>query len=137
MSDPAVSSSNMHLAAQAASTLGAPRPLGVTQRNFLKAMLYCAMIVAVFGVGYWIERDVLNRHPPANPRFIREASEAAMRYITIPHILIGFMFMWSSPKNRTRRQRLWVLALLIVGALLCVIYGLGGGKTNLILYSGV
>lgn len=108
----------------------------VTESNFLKALIGTALIVAVFSVAYWYERSVLNRHP-ADIRFIREASEAAMRYITIPHIIIGFLFMWTSPKNRTREKRLWVFGLLLVGAALCTVYGFGGGKANVVLYAGV
>ena len=110
--------------------------LGVTERNFLRAGLYTAMIVFVFWCGYYFERSILHRHP-ADIRFIREASEAAMRYITIPHIVIGFLFMMSSPKNQNLRQRLWAAGLLIAGAALCTVYWKGGGKTNLLLYSGV
>ncbi|HKQ46623.1 MAG TPA: hypothetical protein VJZ71_00975 [Phycisphaerae bacterium] len=110
--------------------------LGVTERNFLRAGLYTAAIVFIFWCGYYFERSILHRHP-ADIRFIREASEAAMRYITIPHIVIGFLFMISSPKNQNLRQRLWAAGLLIAGAALCTLYWKGGGKANLLLYSGV
>jgi hypothetical protein len=110
--------------------------MGVTERNFLRAALYTALIVIVFTFGYYFERNILNRHPDSI-RFIREGSEAAMRYITIPHILIGFFFMISSPKNRNAKQRLWAAGLLMAGAALCTVYWKGGGKTNLLLYSGV
>jgi hypothetical protein len=110
--------------------------MGVTERNFLRAGLYTAAIVFVFWCGYYFERSILQRHP-ADIRFIREASEAAMRYITIPHIVIGFLFMISSPKNQNLRQRLWAAGLLMAGAALCTVYWKGGGKTNLLLYSGV
>lgn len=113
-----------------------PARLGVTERNFLRAGFYTALIVFVFWCGYYFERSILHRHP-ADIRFIREASEAAMRYITIPHIVIGFLFMISSPKNRNLRQRLWAAGLLLAGAVLCSIYWKGGGKANLLLYSGV
>lgn len=110
--------------------------LNRTETHFLKAMLGTALIVFVFWVGYYIERNVLHRHPESI-RFIREASEAAMRYITIPHVIIGFLFMWSSPKNRTADKRAWIFGLLALGAVLCTLYGWGGGKTNVILYLGV
>lgn len=110
--------------------------MGVTERNFLRAGLYTAAIVFIFWCGYYFERSILHR-APADIRFIREASEAAMRYITIPHILIGFFFMISSPKNKNLRQRLWAAGLLMAGAALCTVYWKGGGKANLLLYSGV
>ncbi len=110
--------------------------LNRTEINFLKAMIGTTLIVFIFWVGYYIERNVLHRHPESI-RFIREASEAAMRYITIPHVIIGFMFMWSSPKNQSRGKRAWIFGLLALGAVLSTLYGMGGGKTNVILYLGV
>jgi len=111
-------------------------PVSVAERHFRRAMLYTALIVLVFWCGWKVERDVLHRHP-GDIRYIREASEAAMRYITIPHILIGFFFMVSSPKNQTRRKRAWVVALLLAGVGLCLVYWKGGAKTNVLLYAGV
>lgn len=115
---------------------GSARPMGITERNFLKAMLGTAIVVFVFWCGYKVERDVLHR-TPGETRYIREASEAAMRYITIPHIVIGFLFLVSSPKNRTLRKRMWTTGLLLAGVGLCTIYWKGGAKTNLLLYSSV
>lgn len=126
-----------------AATIAVPIPdrslnarLGVTRANFLRAALWTAVIVFFFWCGYQIERNVLHRGP-ANIRYIREASEAAMRYITIPHILIGFMFLVSSKNNRSTRQRLWTVGLLAAGAALCVLYRLGGGPADVVLSAGV
>jgi hypothetical protein len=127
MADIAASSDRLDLAALRTNR---------TVLNFIKAIIGTSLVVFVFWVGYYVERNLLNRHP-SDQRFIREASEAAMRYITIPHIIIGFLFMWSSPKNRTPAKRRWVFALLLLGAVLCTLYGMGGGKTNAILYMGV
>ncbi len=110
--------------------------LGVTRANFIKAVFWTAVIVFFFWCAYKVERDVLDRHP-ASDRFIREASEAAMRYITIPHIIIGFLFMVSSRNNQSRQKRLWVLGLLLAGAGLCTLYYGGGGRTDLVLSVGV
>ncbi len=110
--------------------------LGVAERNFARAAIYTGVVVAIFWCGYWLERSVLHRHP-AEIRFIREGSEAAMRYITIPHIIIGFLFMASSRNNQNARKRAWMAVLLLAGAGLCAIYWKGGGKANLLLYAGV
>lgn len=118
------------------STALSPWRRNLTESNFLKALLGTALVVLVFWLGYYFERNILERHP-SDIRFIREASEAAMRYITIPHIIIGFLFMWSSPKNRTLPKRLWVFGLLALGAVFCGLYGWGGGKANTLLYLGV
>ncbi|MFQ5502834.1 MAG: hypothetical protein ACE5EQ_11135 [Phycisphaerae bacterium] len=114
----------------------ATRPMGITERNFYRSMLYSAIIVLVFWCAYKVERDVLMRRP-GEIRYIREASEAAMRYITIPHIVIGFLFMATSLNNRTRRKRAWIVGLLLAGVGLCLVYWAGGAKTNLLLYSSV
>lgn len=120
----------------AADSQIAVAPVNIAERHFRRAMLYTALIVLVFWCAWKVERDVLHRHP-GDIRYIREASEAAMRYITIPHILIGFVFMVSSLKNRTRTKRTWIVGLLLAGVGLCLIYWRGGAKTNVFLYAGV
>ncbi len=110
--------------------------LTITERNFLKSMVWVVAIVAVFWCGYKLERDVFDRHP-GEKRFIREASESATRYVTIPHFLIGFLFMASAPKNRTPRKRAWIGGLMLASTALCAFYAMGGGRTNLLLYAGV
>jgi len=112
------------------------RELTVTERNFLRAVLLVVGVVFLFWCGYYFEREILNRHP-AETRFIRESTEAAMRYLTIPHFIIGFLFMVSSRRNQNLRQRMWVGGLLMLGTGLCALYYLGGGKTNMIMYSAV
>ena len=110
--------------------------IGVTRWNFIKATIATAAIVFIFWCGWYFEREVLKRQP-AGIRYIREASEAAMRYITIPHIIIGFLFLVSSRNNRNLRSRLWTVGLLALGVLLCGLYYRGGGRTDLVLSVGV
>jgi hypothetical protein len=110
--------------------------LNLTMKNFVRSGGYALVILLVFWCAYLFERNVLNRHP-MGIRFIREGSEAAMRYITIPHIIIGFLFMVSSPKNQTRTKRMWVAGLFLAGVALCMIYGMNGGKANTLLYASV
>src|SRR5438552_2982229 len=136
MADSVSSAAPVNLSYAAHSSSASATRARITEGNFLKAVIGTTLVVLLFSAGYWFERSVLQRHP-SDIRFIREASEAAMRYITIPHILIGFLFMWSSPKNQTTEKRLWVFSLLLIGAVFCAIYGIGGGKTNAVLYLGV
>ena len=117
----------------AAGGVAAPRSV---ELQFLLALILTVVICVVFWLGYYFEREILNRHP-GNIRFIRNATEAAMRYITIPHIVIGFLFMASSRKNRTPVKRMWILGLLAAGTGLCSLYHLGGAKTNVLLMIGV
>lgn len=122
--------------AGAAAHAASIRMPGVTERNFRRAFFLMVGAVAVFWLGYQLERNVLGRQP-GSIRFIREATEAAMRYVTIPHIIIGFLFLVTSPKNRTAAKRAWVVALLIVGAGLCAVYHAGGSRANWMLTSAI
>src|SRR5262249_14285902 len=115
----------------------APRgALSTTERNFWRAVVLTIGVVAVFWTGYVLERYVFH-HGPHNARFVPEATEAAMRYITIPHIIIGFLFMVSSRNNQTTVKRLWIVGLVVVGAFLSTLYGLAGGKTNQLFYASI
>lgn len=96
------------------------RGLGVTERNFWKAVLLTIVIASVFMAGYWVERNVFKRGHDA--RYLGEGTEAAMRYITIPHIIIGFLFMVSSRANQTAAKRAWIVGLVVVGMALCCGY---------------
>lgn len=110
--------------------------LSIAERNFLRTFVYTSAIVALFYCAFHIEREVLHRRPAAI-RFIPEAAEAAMRYVGIPHVIIGFLFMASAVKNRTPSRRAWIGGLLLVGAVLSYGFWEGGGKANLVLYAGV
>ncbi len=105
-------------------------------QQFRLAFVLTVGICFVFWLGHYFEREILNRHP-GEIRFIREATEAAMRYITIPHIIIAFLFMVSAAKNRTRTKRIWTAGLLLLGAGLCAAYHVGGAKANVVLMVSV
>jgi hypothetical protein len=60
-----------------------------------------------------------------------------MRYITIPHFIIGFLFMATSPKNRTLSKRAWIVGLLALGTALCGVYYQFGAKANMALTASV
>lgn len=128
--------SNSVAVAVGPDVVSAPRPMGIAERHFFRAAIATAVIVLVFWCAWKVERDVLKRSP-GETRFIREASEAAMRYITLPHVVIGFLFMASSLNNRSVRKRLWIAGLLLAGMALCFLFWRGGAKTNLFLSVGV
>lgn len=90
------------------------------ERNFwLGAALTTALVLAFQSI-YWIERNELGR--THENRFAIDASETAMRYFTIPHIIIGFLFSVTSLRNRSTPRRLITGALLLLGAAFCAIY---------------
>lgn len=111
------------------------RTLGVTERNFWKAVALTIVIAAVFIAGCWVERNVFKRG--SADRFIDDGTAAAMRYITIPHIIIGFLFMVSSRNNQTAVKRAWIVGLLALGVGLCCFYYINGGRDNKLLYGSV
>lgn len=123
---------------RSAAIAGAMRPyrLTVAERNFWKAALLTVACIAFFHSIYFVERNVFQHHPRA-ARFVGESTEAAMRYITLPHIIIGFLFLVTSRNNQTLRKRAWMFALLLVGAALCALYGWSGGKTNVLFYTSI
>ncbi len=111
------------------------RGLGVTERNFWKAVVLTIVIASVFMAGYWVERNVFKRGHDV--RYLAEGTEAAMRYITIPHIIIGFLFMVSSRNNQAPAKRAWIVGLLALGVVLSIFYYLQGGKENKLVYGSV
>jgi len=115
------------------------RALSTTERNFWKAVLLTIVIAAVFMGAYWIEREVFHRGHEIR-FFAGEGTEAAMRYITIPHIIIGFLFMVSSRNNRTAAKRAWIGVLIVAGIALCFVYysfAVAGGKSFKLVYGSV
>lgn len=114
--------------ASPANNLGILRPSRVEQ-HFLRTMLVTVACVLIFKVVYLFEVNVLLNQLRA-ARFVGEASDAAMRYIGLPHVIIGFLFLVTSRASRTARMRITILGLLSLGAVLCVAYGMAGGKSN-------
>ena len=110
----------------------APPRARTLEQQFRLALLLTVGIGLVFWLGHYFEREILDRHP-GEIRFIRDATEAGMRYITIPHIIIAFLFAVTSLRNRTPVRRLWMVGLLVAGAGFCTVYHLGGAKTNILL----
>lgn len=99
-----------------------PRRSGLTvaERNFwIGAALTLGLVLLFQGV-FYVEREVWKL--TGSQRLVENASEAAMRYFTIPHIIIGFLFSVSAPRNQSRERRRIIGGLLLLGAALCYLY---------------
>ncbi len=115
------------------------RALSTTEKNFWKAVALTIVIAAIFSLASWIERNVYHRGHDVR-YFTGEGTEAAMRYITIPHIIIGFLFMVSSRNNQTAAKRAWVAGLILIGIALCSVYysfAVTGGKAFKLAYGSI
>jgi len=95
--------------------------LGKCEQNLWRAALLVAALILGFELIGWSERQ-LGRNE-AMDRVVGNAAEAATRYFTIPHVIVGFLFMVTSTRNRTPRKRTWIAGLLAVGTGLCFAYG--------------
>src|SRR5574341_1619037 len=109
------------------SSLGSLK-LSRVEEHFLRTALVTIACVLCFKIIYSFEVNVLLNDVRA-ARFVGEASEAAMRYVGLPHIFIGFLFLVTSRSNQVTRARVSILGLLAVGVMLCAAYGLAGGKS--------
>jgi len=99
---------------------GERRGLTVAERNFWLGAALTLLLVLVFQGVFYVEREILHRS--GEQRLVGNSSEAAMRYFTIPHIVIGFLFSVSAQRNRTPRRRALIGGLLLLGAALCYVY---------------
>ncbi len=95
--------------------------LGESEKNLWRA----AMLVMALIFGFELIRLAEQRFlaMPAGLAFVENAAETSTRYFTIPHVMVGFLFMITSTRSRTVRKRLWIAGLLVVGAALGFAYG--------------
>lgn len=94
--------------------------LGKSERNLWSAALIVLSLILGFEVIRWAEISFV---APASEGLVENAAEASTRFFTIPHVIIGFLFMVSSARNQTTRKRLWIVGLLGVGVALSYTYG--------------
>lgn len=96
------------------------RPMTETERNYSWSVLILAVSIALFAAIQAFEMDLGRWN--ANIRLVPEATEAAMRYISLSHILLAFLYIATSKRMRTIKSWGRFTAMLGVGALLCVGY---------------
>jgi hypothetical protein len=101
--------------------------LGVNERNFLISSVWVVGLVGMTYLLFWRFDNLL--HPDNSTGFkdyLKASAEMAMRYVTLPHYVIGFLFMTASARNRTVGRRALIVGLLALSGLLCLGYALLG-----------
>lgn len=96
------------------------RPLTVTERSWLGALLILVGSVAAFGSAYALELE-LGRWNRAI-RFVSDPSETPMRYLGISHFLVAFLFIFTSRKMRGFQPWTVFAALFFAGIVVCAGY---------------
>jgi hypothetical protein len=97
-----------------------PIRLATNERNFWRASLLVIGLVLVFEIAFWVRANVFPTQglPAGAKELLPIASETAMRYVALPHFIIGFMFMVSAAKNRNGKRRLLIAGLLLLSVLM-------------------
>lgn len=109
-----------------ARTLSPSLPLSTTWRQFQAAVLLAVLAVGGGGVIYLVETFAIgSRH-----RFVENPSDVMMRAFGLAHFWIGWMFLFSSPRLRSRPALTKVGILAMLGAAWCAVSWQYGGMKN-------
>jgi hypothetical protein len=117
------------------------RGLGVNERIFLISSAWLIGLVGITQLGCWIVSNFVDPKLSTDFDFLstdfdfmdglKESVGMAMRYVTMPHYVIGFLFMVTSARNRTVGRRTSIAGLLALSGLLCLGYAaLGTASSN-------
>ncbi|MFO0968515.1 MAG: hypothetical protein U0793_23405 [Gemmataceae bacterium] len=98
-------------------------PVSTTERRLFLALLITAAAVLTGCLIYAVERYA------AQPRrrFMESPAEVMMRALGVGHFLVGWIFLFTSPRLRTARAASSLLGWTALAALACVLYGQAGG----------
>ncbi|THD71687.1 MAG: hypothetical protein E7813_05250 [Bradyrhizobium sp.] len=105
------------------------RGLGVNEQNFLISSAWVIGLVGMIQPFFWGVSNFLHPDPSIDFDFmddLKGSAEMVMRYVTLPHYGIGFLFMAASARNRTVGRRASIAGLLVLGGLLCLGYAFLG-----------
>ena len=103
------------------------RPLTVTERNALLALLGTVGVFALFFAFGALERAVTPSADRA-ARFVREATETATRLLAVAHTLVATLFLATSQKVRSARGAATLAALAGAAVVACLGFGALGGR---------
>lgn len=101
-----------------------------TVRRFLQAVAVASAAVAVGGAIWAVERHVLH----LERRFAKSPVELMVRACGLAHFLIGWLFLFTSPRLRNMRAVGRLVAGTALGVLLCLLFAQFGGIRNPLLY---
>jgi hypothetical protein len=101
-----------------------PIRFATSERNFWRASLLVVGLVLVFEIAFWVWANLFPTSglPVGAKELLSIASETAMRYVALPHFIIGFMFMVTAAKNRNGKRRLLIAGLLLLSVMICVTF---------------
>ena len=98
-------------------TLRLPFPITPMERVFWTGITLMVAATLVFeGIG-WLEARVFGVQ--ASERLVANGSEAAMRYLTLPHFVLAFLFSVTATRNRSWRGRAHLGGLLVASFAIC------------------
>ena len=104
----------------------AARPLTETERNWFWAFgLVVASVLVCWGI--YAAEQAWGPHDRSQWMVVHPV-ESAMRFVALPHFLVGFLFLTTSRGMRRARSWAWLAALFGVGALLSWAFGSAGGR---------
>ncbi len=97
-----------------------------TWRQFQKALLAALSAVLVGFVIYAVEKYVLG----IQRRFIENPADVMMRALGMAHFLVGWLFLFTSPRLRSWRAAGRLTGWSCLGGLLCWLFAAVGGSKN-------
>ncbi|MCI0737810.1 MAG: hypothetical protein L0Y72_02110 [Gemmataceae bacterium] len=98
----------------------------VTWWQYQKALAWALGALGVGCVLYAVEKYWL----ASERRFLENPAEVMMRVLGVAHFLIGWLFLFSSPKVRSARALTGLSFWIGAGVLLCLAFAWGGGSKN-------
>lgn len=99
-------------------------------RQFLQALGFAWIAIAFGSLLYGVETYLVQ----PQSRFIENPPAVMMRACGLAHFWIGWLFLFSSPKLRTRSSLIRLLVLTLLGTLLCLVCNAAGSLRNPIIF---
>jgi hypothetical protein len=111
---------------QLASGEPAAPPASRTLHQYRQTLIWTGLAILVCVIGYVIEkyvfRDALGLITDVRYRFFKNPAEVPMRLFGIPHILIGTLFLFSSPRIKKPGGAYWLIGLTALGITFCWLF---------------
>jgi hypothetical protein len=103
--------------ASAVAELGQSRRLrlprvGTAERLFWRALALMAGLLLAFQLAHWVEREIFQL--PRVGCALSKPTEKAMRFCTLPHFLIAYLFCVTAARNRTWKRQFGLASLMVL-----------------------
>jgi hypothetical protein len=100
-----------------------------TVRQFQRALVVTGVAIAVGCALYLVETFLVRPHR----RVVENPVEVMMRVLGLAHFVVGWLFLFTSPKLRNVQALGRLSGLVILGVVLCLLFALGGAMRNPVL----